>query len=283
MPKPSARFCSMKLGMSAARDEMDVDVLILVAAALADPADAVRADQREALRQHAGRGVEVAEPLDPLGGEAGLLLQLLDRGGLDRRVRDPRRRPGRREARRSGSRAPTRGWSTRITLPSYSARMTTARMSLARLAYSHLPRRSSADELALPHHLRRRQVVEVHSSISLSGISLVSSAERGKCSASTRADALDRGDDPVAGPALAHLDEQRRHRFAPGVLVGDLEDRLVGDDLGAALGHRQIDEDPGAPDGAPLGRRLEHGRPRGGGRGGAWSPPGSARAAAASI
>src|SRR4051812_5411936 len=35
-----------------ARDEMDIDVLILVAAALADPADAVGADQSEGFRQH---------------------------------------------------------------------------------------------------------------------------------------------------------------------------------------------------------------------------------------
>ena len=177
----------------------------------------------------------------------------------------------------------TRGWSIRITLPSYSARMTTALMSLVRLAYSHLPRRSDADELALPHHFGWRQVVELHSSISLSGISFVSPAERGKCSASTHANALDRGDDPVAGPASRTSTEQCRHRFAPGVLVGDLEDRLVGDDLGAALGHREIDEDAGAAGGPPLGRRLEHGRWRGGARAGAWSRRASARAAAASI
>ncbi len=70
-----------------ARDEVDVDVLILVAAALADPAHAVRADEREAFRQHAGRRVKFAEPLDPVGGEAGLLLELLDRGAFDRGVR----------------------------------------------------------------------------------------------------------------------------------------------------------------------------------------------------
>ena len=66
---------------------------------------------------HPGRGVEFAEPLDPLGGEAGLLLQLLDRGALDRRIAvlvadQP---GGQLEA------APpigTRGWSTRIILPS---------------------------------------------------------------------------------------------------------------------------------------------------------------------
>src|SRR6185312_8736051 len=39
--------------------------------------------------------------------------------------------------------------------------------------------------LSRPHHLGRRKVVEVHSSISRSGISLQSAAERGKCSDST--------------------------------------------------------------------------------------------------
>ena len=39
--------------------------------------------QREALRQHPRRRVEIAEPLDALGGEAGFLLELLDRGALD--------------------------------------------------------------------------------------------------------------------------------------------------------------------------------------------------------
>src|SRR5438270_805101 len=42
-----------------------------------------------------------------------------------------------------------------------------------------------AHEPAAPHNLGLRQIVELHSSISLSGISLMSSAPRGKCSAST--------------------------------------------------------------------------------------------------
>ena len=48
--------------------------------------------------------------------------------------------------------------------------------------------------------------------------------------------------DAVAHAALANIGEQRRHRFAPGVVVGDLEDRLVGDDLRPPLGKRKIDE-----------------------------------------
>ena len=58
-PKPSARFCSMKFGISARGDEVDVDVLVLVAAAFADLADAVRADQREAFRDHPRRRIEI--------------------------------------------------------------------------------------------------------------------------------------------------------------------------------------------------------------------------------
>src|SRR5207253_6946679 len=42
-----------------------------------------------------------------------------------------------------------------------------------------------AHEAARPHDLGRREVVEVHGSISLSGISFTSWGERGKCSAST--------------------------------------------------------------------------------------------------
>ena len=190
---------------------------LLVAAALADPAHAVRADQGEAFRQHAGRGVEIAEALDPLGGEAGFLLELLDRGAFDRRVGILVADQARREARRSGSRAATRGWSTRITLPSYSARMTTALMSRVRLAYSHLPRFRARTNL--PSHISfgGRQVVEVHSSISLSGISLMSSAERGKCSASTAPTRSIAATMPSPGRPSLHLDEQRRHRLAPGL------------------------------------------------------------------
>src|SRR5690349_22259282 len=54
-----------------ARHEVNVDVLILVAAALADLANAVGTDEREAFRQHARGSVEFAEALDAIGGEAG--------------------------------------------------------------------------------------------------------------------------------------------------------------------------------------------------------------------
>ena len=62
---------------------MDDDILVPVPAALADPYQIVRADQREALAHHAGRGMEEAERLDAAGAIARLLLQLADRGGDD--------------------------------------------------------------------------------------------------------------------------------------------------------------------------------------------------------
>src|SRR5687768_15871867 len=60
---------------------------MLGAPALADLADPVGTDEREALRHHSGRAVEIAEPLNALASEAGFLLQLLDRRALDGRVR----------------------------------------------------------------------------------------------------------------------------------------------------------------------------------------------------
>ena len=43
------------------------------------------------------------------------------------------------------------------------------------------------------------------------------------------ADAVDRCTDPIGRAAVADVLEQRSHRFAPGVLVGYLEDRFVGE------------------------------------------------------
>ena len=189
---------------------------LLVAAALADLAHAVGANQREALREHAGRGIEIAEALDPFGGEAGLFLQLLDRGAFGRRV-------GIVVADQAGGKldaaAPsgTRGWSIRITLPSNSARMTTALISSRAAGIFPFAAPQRANELARPHHFGRRQIVEVHSSISLSGISLVSVAERGKCSASTAPTRSIAAKMPSPGRPSLHLGQQRRHRLAPGV------------------------------------------------------------------
>ena len=128
--------------------------------------------------EHAGRRIIFAEPLNSLGGEASLFLELLDRGALDRCVRIL-------IADKSGGssmqRQPvgTRGWSTRITLPSCSARITTALMPRVRLAYSHLPRLTA--RTYLPAHItsRRGKIVQIHSSINLSGISFVSSPNAG--------------------------------------------------------------------------------------------------------
>ena len=47
----------------------------------------------------------------------------------------------------------------------------------------------------------------------------------------------------VAPPPLADVRDQRRHGFTPGVLIGDLEDRLVGDDLCSPFRKREVDQD----------------------------------------
>ena len=130
--------------------QVDGDVLAVRPPAVADFSNTVRPNQREAFREHAGRGVEFAEPLHALGGEAGLLLQLLDRGRFGRRagIVVANQAGGKLDAAAASG---TRGWSTRITLPSCSARMTTARMPPVRLAYSHLPRRTARTNL--PSHI----------------------------------------------------------------------------------------------------------------------------------
>ena len=75
-----------EVGNVGARDEVDIDVLVLVAAALADLSDTMRTDDRESLGQHAGRGIEFTQPLDPIGAEPRLLLKLLDRRRFNGRV-----------------------------------------------------------------------------------------------------------------------------------------------------------------------------------------------------
>src|SRR5215213_1893171 len=163
---------------------MDVDVLILVAPTLADLADAMCPDEREALGQHSGRSEKFPEPLNAIRGEARFLLQLLDRGAFRRRVRvgvpD--------EARRKFDAAAV--WRNTRLVDQYDLALIfredddradvvrPARIfPVAALEHTHI--------FAGPHHLRRRKIVEFHSSMSLSGISLVSVAERGKCSART--------------------------------------------------------------------------------------------------
>src|SRR5579884_2575034 len=71
--------------------------------------------------------------------------------------------------------------------------------------------------------------------------------------------ALDGGNDPIGGASFTNIRDQCRHRFAPGMLVRKLQYRFISDNLGAPLGHRQIDEDSRSTSRAPFGRRLENG------------------------
>src|SRR5437762_3034495 len=163
---------------------MDVDVLVLVASALADLFDPVRPNQSEALRQHARRGVEVAEALDALGGEARLFLQLLDRGPFDGRIRvEVANEAGRKLDAAAAGRDARLIDQDHLTLIFGEDHDRVDVVGAARIfPFAAL---QGPNEIARPHHFRRRQIVEVHSSMSLSGISLVSPAVRGKCSAST--------------------------------------------------------------------------------------------------
>ena len=79
----------------------------------------------------------------------------------------------------------------------------------------------------------------------------------GRCSASTAPIFSTASAMPSPGrPAFTSLD-QHRHRLAPHFGLDLGVDRLVGDDLGAMLEQRQIEEDAGAALGPPLGRRPE--------------------------
>src|SRR5579884_718894 len=167
-----------------ARHEVDVDVLILVAAPFADLANAMRTHQRETLRKHPWRSIKLAEPFDPLGREARLLLQLLDSGALGRRigvlVADE---PGGKLDAAAVRRHPRLVDQDHLALIFGEDDDRADVVGAARIfPFAALER---THVLARPHELGRRQVIEVHSSISLSGISLASSAERGKCSEST--------------------------------------------------------------------------------------------------
>src|SRR5258705_6854141 len=173
-----------EVGDCGALDEMDGNVLIMVAAALADPAQPVRADQSEAFRQHARRGVEIAKAFDPLRGEAGFFLELLDRGFLDRRigvlVAD---QPGRKLDAARAQRDPrlVNQDDLAVIFGENHDRADVARAArifpFAALEQSYEP--------PLAHGFGGRQVVEVHSLINLAGASFTSPAERGKCSART--------------------------------------------------------------------------------------------------
>src|SRR5438067_18350 len=156
---------------------MDVDVFILVAATLADPAHAVDADEREGFGEHSGRGIEVAKALDACRGEAGFLLELRDRGRFDRRVRILIADESRGELDAAAVQR-----SPRLVDEDYPAlkfRKDHDRVDVVGAACIFpITATERANVLARPHHLRRRQIVKIHSSMSLSGISLMSPAER---------------------------------------------------------------------------------------------------------
>src|SRR5687768_5392636 len=162
---------------------MNIDILMLGAAPFPAARDAVRADQGEALRQHAGRGVEIAEPLDAAGGEAGFLLELLDCGAFDRRLRVlVADQPGGKLEAAPADRQPLLVDQDHLSLVLGDDDNRADVADAARIFPLALLDR--ADVFAFPHDGRRRRVL-THSSISLSGISLVSADERGKCSLST--------------------------------------------------------------------------------------------------
>src|SRR5947209_13748170 len=181
--EPLGALLLEEVGNVGSRHEMDVDVLALVAATLADPADTMNTDERKGFGQHSGRGIEVAEPLDAFGSETGFLFKLLDRGRLDRGV-------GVVIAHQTGRKlnAMTIGRDARLADEDQLAVMFGEDDHGADVAGAArifpIAALERPDELAFPHQLGRRQIVEVHSSMSLSGISLVSAADRGKCWAS---------------------------------------------------------------------------------------------------
>src|SRR5690242_19294669 len=81
--EPVGALLFEEVGNLIAADEVNLDVLMLIAPAFADLLDSVRSDDREPLGQHSGGSVEFSEPLHALGGKAGLLFKLVDRGSLD--------------------------------------------------------------------------------------------------------------------------------------------------------------------------------------------------------
>src|SRR4051812_361743 len=144
----------------------------------------MRAHQREALRQHSWRGIEVAEPFDALGGEAGFLLELLDRGRFRRGVRIVVADQPRWEFD-----AAAVEWHACLLdqdhLPVMFGEDDDSTDLVRPAGILPLAAAKRANEFSLPHHFDGRQVFKVHSSMSLSGISFVSPAVRGKCSVST--------------------------------------------------------------------------------------------------
>ena len=149
-PNPSARFCSTKFGISARGTRWTLMSSFSSPPPSPDLAHAMGSHQRERLRQHARRRKKLAKPLDALGGEARFLLQLLDGGALGRRVwfLIANEASGKLDA---AAIAAAPRLVDQDHLPLISARITTALMLFARLAYSHLSRLRARTNL--PSHI----------------------------------------------------------------------------------------------------------------------------------
>ena len=103
------------------------------------------------------------------------------------------------------------------------------------------------DDIGLPRPISSGSLgVRAHSSISRSGSSLGLSSVGGRIGASTAPILSTASAMPWPGRPGLHLVDQHRHRLAPDFGRDLIGDRLVGDDLGAALGEREIEEDAGA-------------------------------------
>src|SRR5215218_6559113 len=148
------------------------------------------ADQLKALGDHAGRTEIFAEPLDALGGKAGLFLQHLDSRLFDSLVvlvtdQAGRQFQGNAPAERHPRLLDEDGFAVMLGEDDHGADAAAA-LDIFPAAAGH-----DADILALPVAFGRLpkpivlSLCNGHNSMSLSGISFLSSAERGKCSAST--------------------------------------------------------------------------------------------------
>ena len=254
---------------------VDGDVLLRIAAAVADPGQPGRADEREAFRGHAGRRVELAPAPRRMRRDSRFPPPV--RGGRrSRRSRPPlRRRPARRGV-RARARRPARDAARPAAagLRHRPRRSPPRRSAPLRSAYSQRPVRHDGEESAFPDGL-------LHSSITRSGNSFVSFRARGKCSASTVPICVDRRDHAVAGATVAHRGDQRRHRLAPAFGRDAAVDRGIGDDLGALLAERQIEQHAGPRRASAARRRCGTASSPGARTRRAWSRPASAPCAAA--
>ena len=228
-------------------------------AAVADPRQPLGADQREAFADHARRRRRSRRATSTRSRAiAGLLLQLARGRRLDAlaRVLVADQPGGQFEAARARA-------ARDIARPAGRGRRRSRAITAARDAADarrHIPsaRASSRRGTGPPRRSPRpRRVGHAHSSISRSGSSLVSPSVLGKCSASTAPICADRRGHAVAGrpsrtaatsAAIASPQTFGRHL---GV------DRGVGDDLGAVLVERQVEQHARSARGALLGADAE--------------------------